>query len=368
MAHRLVIDGAHGEGGGQILRTALTLAAVCGRPIRLEHIRAGRAKPGLAAQHVTAVRAAAALCRAEVSGDEIGSDRLDFAPQAPAAAGEYHFDVGAARIGGSAGSTSLVLQTVLLPLALAAGDSRLSIRGGTHLPWSPPFDHVQAVWLPLLARLGIRAEVALAAWGWFPIGQGEIRARVAGSGPGWRRRLRPLELRGRGRLRRIAGRAVAANLPAQARIPERMAERARALLEDRLPEGATVELRLAPIGVEAACAGAGIFLIAEYDQVRAGFSALGARGKPAERVAEEVVAELLACHEAGGALERHLADQILVPLALAPGVSRFSAQTATRHLLTNAWVIERFGLARITIDDGPRETALVAVHPSRPPE
>jgi RNA 3'-terminal phosphate cyclase (ATP) len=363
MADRLVIDGSHGEGGGQIVRTALTLSALTGRRIRLESIRAGRARPGLAAQHVTAVRAAAAICRAKVSGDEIGSIVLDFAPRAPVAAGAYRFDVAEARIGGSAGSTSLVLQTVLLPLALARGDSRLAIRGGTHLPWSPPFDYVERVWLPALARLGIRAEVSLAAWGWYPIGRGEIRASVTGSPVGLRR-LEPLHLVERGPLRRVTGRAVAANLPAQARIPERMAAHARALLLERLP-GA--EPGIVPVGVEAACAGAGLFLVAEHDDVRAGFSALGARGRPAERVAEEAVAELLAYHDAGAAVDRHLADQILVPLALASGVSRFSAETATRHLATNAWVIERFGLARIAIEAGPQAAALVTVTPEARP-
>ncbi|HEY5597184.1 MAG TPA: RNA 3'-terminal phosphate cyclase, partial [Kiloniellales bacterium] len=197
---RLILDGAHGEGGGQILRTSLTLAAITGRAIRIERIRAGRPKPGLAAQHVTAVRAAASLCRATMAGDEAGSTALEFAPQAAVAPGTYAFDVAAARKGGSAGAASLVLQTVLPPLALTEGRSHISIRGGTHMAWSPPFDYVHDVWMPALAQIGIEAAIELRASGWFPIGQGEIVVTITGLGTGWRRRLNPLTLCERGPL------------------------------------------------------------------------------------------------------------------------------------------------------------------------
>lgn len=137
-ADRLILDGSYGEGGGQIVRTCLTLAAILGRTFRIERIRAGRAKPGLAAQHVTAMRAAAALCEAAVTGDQVGSMALEFAPQAAVSRGDYVFDVAAARPGGSAGAASLVMQTVLQPLALASGQSPLTVHGGTHMAWSPP--------------------------------------------------------------------------------------------------------------------------------------------------------------------------------------------------------------------------------------
>ena len=188
---RLILDGSHGEGGGQILRTSLTFAAITGRAIRIERIRAGRAKPGLAPQHLTAVRAAASLCRATTTGDEIGSTTLEFAPRAAVAPDTYAFDVAAATKGGSAGATSLVLQTVLLPLALTEGRSRLSVRGGTHMAWSPPFDYVRDVWMPALAKIGIETSIELRASGWFPIGQGEIVATITGLGTGWRERLKP---------------------------------------------------------------------------------------------------------------------------------------------------------------------------------
>jgi RNA 3'-terminal phosphate cyclase (ATP) len=337
----LVIDGSHGEGGGQILRTSLSLAAITGRPIQLEKIRAGRKKPGLAAQHLTAARAAAAVCGAHVTGDQLGSQSLTFRPGGSPQAGDYVFDVAEGREGGSAGAASLVLQTVLLPLAVADGDSSLLIRGGTFVAWSPPFDYVRDVWLPTLARMGVEARLELVKWGWYPVGQGELGATITGRGAG--ARLSCLSLVERGPLRQVWGRAVAANLPSH--IPQRMASRALSLLED-----AAMRARVEPLRVRAACAGAGIFLGVEYEGARAGFSALGAKGKPSERVAEEAVLALLAHHTSGAALDEHLADQLVLPMALAGGTSGYTVERVSRHLVTNAWVVEQFGLAQVVID------------------
>lgn len=351
----LLIDGAHGEGGGQILRTALALSAITGRPIRVERIRANRRKPGLAAQHLTAVRAAAAICDARVAGDALGSMDLTFAPRRPVAAGNYVFDVDLARQGGSAGAVMLILQTVLLPLALAAGESVVELHGGTHMAWSPTFDYVRDIWLPLLARLRIEAAVELLAWGWFPVGKGLVRARIRGRGKA-AAALEPLELHDRGGLLRISGRAVAANLPSH--IPQRMTNRARTLL---LPLG--VEVVIEEQQVRAACPGAGLFLTSEYDNTKCGFSAIGEVGKPSEQVAEEAAAELRRHHASGAALDRHLGDQILLPLCFAHGPSRFSVQELARHLHTNAWVIEKFGAAAITLRSMPSGIGDVTVVP-----
>jgi RNA 3'-terminal phosphate cyclase (ATP) len=157
----IVIDGSFGEGGGQVLRTSLTLAMLTGQAVQIERIRAGRPKPGLAAQHLTAVRAAAAICDATIAGDEMGSRWLQFRPGGPPRAGDYTFDVAQVRGAGSAGAVSLVFQTVLLPLALAPGPSRLDLRGGTHVPWSPPFLYLTEVYLPTLARLGLQVTLEL---------------------------------------------------------------------------------------------------------------------------------------------------------------------------------------------------------------
>ncbi len=339
----LVIDGSHGEGGGQILRSAVALSVLTGRVLRIEKIRGGRPRPGLAAQHVTSVRAGAAICGGRLRGDEVGSRRLEFEPGGPADPGSYVFDVAAARKGGSAGAASLVLQTVFLPLALAGGTSRVSIRGGTHMAWSPPFDYLRDVWLPALAELGIGARLELGVSGWFPIGEGEIRAEIDGTAAIEQGRHRPACWTTRGPLRGVSGRALVANLPEH--IAERMADSAeRALADLRVP----IEIRRHH--GRAACPGAGIFLCAEYENTRCGFSALGARGKPAEQVAEEAVAALLDHERSAGALDQHLGDQILLPLALAGGLSCFTVGRVTRHLETNAWVIERFGLARIAIE------------------
>lgn len=358
MHEMLVIDGAHGEGGGQILRTGLTLATLLGRPVRFIRIRAGRRRPGLAAQHLTALRAAAALCDATLDGDALAAQELRFVPRRPVRPGSYTFDVAAAREGGSAGGACLVLQTVLLPLALATGHSHVLIHGGTHLPQSPPLDYVRDVWLPALGNLGIRASVALDAWGWFPVGKGAIRAEIAGA-PSRAGGRASLELLTPGPLSRVTGRAVAANLPAD--IARRMADRATVLLA---PLATRVDVRVEC--VQAACPGAGIFLLAEYQHARAGFSALGARGKPSEQVAEEAAEALLRHHASGAAIDRHLADQLLLPLALAAGPSCFTTETATRHLETNAWVIEQFGVARTTVWSTGTGSAQVVVTPETP--
>jgi RNA 3'-terminal phosphate cyclase (ATP) len=355
MRDLLVIDGAYGEGGGQILRTALALAALSGQPVQFVRIRAGRRRPGLAAQHLTAVRAAAALCSASLDGDRLASQDLIFRPQQPVRPGHYSFDVAAAREGGSAGAAALVLQTVMVPLALCAGPSEVVVYGGTHLPQSPPFDYLKDVWLPVLRQLGIRATVALEAWGWFPVGKGAVRAAITGEPPGVGE-LQPLQLLTSGPLLRVAGRAVVSNLPEQS--AQRMADRATALLA---PLGVRVDVRAerAP----AACAGTGIFLLAEYQQVCAGFSALGARGRSAERVAEEAAEALLYHDASGAAVDPHLADQLLLPLALAAGPSRLMVEQVTRHLETNTWTIEKFGIARIAIEQAATRRAIVVVSP-----
>ncbi len=354
----LEIDGSHGEGGGQILRTALSLAALTGRTVQFRNIRAGRRYPGLAAQHLTSVRAAAAICDARLEGDVLGGQDLLFAPQRGVRGGAYAFDVAAAREGRSAGAASLVLQTVFLPLAFASTPSDIIVEGGTHNPMSPPFDYLRDVWLRTLAPMGIQAEIELEAWGFYPVGKGRIRARL----PAWtgdmRSRLRAFDLRERGAFLRVHGRAVAANLPSH--IPERMAARARALI---LPLGAEVSIEAQC--VEAACPGAGIFLAAAYENVVAGFGALGRPGRPSEEVAEEAALALVTHHAAKAALDPHLGDQILLPAALAHSPSQFSIHRITRHLRTNAWVIEQFGLAKVEMSEHADGTGEVRIVPAR---
>ena len=347
------IDGSQGEGGGQVLRTALAVAAIAGRAILIERIRAKRPIPGLAAQHLSAVRALAALCDARLEGDALGSSALAFTPGGPVRAGVYEIDVAAAREGGSAGAVSLVLQAVALPLALARGRSELRLLGGTHVPWSPSFDFVAEVWAPALARLGVVIELALERTGWFPVGRGVVTAGIDGRAG---RPLEPLELVERPPLERVTGRALAAELPAS--IPQRIADRARKLLE---PLGVPLDLR--PERVKAACPGAALGLVAHHGPWRAGFGALGAPGKASEVVAEEAAGALLDFEAGRAPVDRHLADQLLLPLALARAPSRFSAEAATGHLETTAALLGELGAARVAIEPQPDGTALVTVEP-----
>jgi RNA 3'-terminal phosphate cyclase (ATP) len=331
----LVIDGSYGEGGGQILRTSLTLAAIQARPIRIVNIRAKRKKPGLAAQHLTAVRAAATICKATVRGDHLGSTELVFIPETTPAPGAYEFDVSQAREGGSAGAATLVLQTVLTSLALAPADSHVSVKGGTHVPWSPPFHYLNHVYLPMLARLGLQATAQLPAWGWHPAGEGEVSVEIQG------RASIPVETGAkawveRGSLRRISGVAVASSLPAH--IAQRMRDCAANLLSAEGLSPHSIE----PQRVRSTSPGAGIFLVAEYETGLAGFSALGHKGKASERVAEEAVEALLAFHRSGAAFDEHLADQLIVPIAASGHTAAYSTEKISLHTLTNLWVVEQF--------------------------
>lgn len=357
----LVIDGSHGEGGGQILRTSLTLAALTGQPLRIERIRAGRKQPGLRPQHLTAARAAAAVCEARLEGDALGSVTLTFIPTAPLPrhSGEYTFDVAEAARGGSAGSVGLVLQTVLLPLALAGGDSRLTLRGGTHVAWAPSVSYLERVFLPTLARMGLHAEVELVRWGFYPVGGGEVHIQIAGrEGP-----LDPITLTERGKLRRLWGTAAVTNLPSH--IPQRMANRVRNVLAE---EGLRVEVE--PRRLSGAGPGAGVFLFAEYEHAVAGFTAYGRKGLPAERVAEAACKELLAHHRTGAPADPHLIDQLVLPMVLAAGrgASRVFTSRVTRHLLTNVWVVRQFMARQLTIEGEPGApgTLVVGARSPRP--
>jgi len=342
----LTLDGSHGEGGGQILRTALSLSAITARAFCLVNIRAGRRNPGLLPQHLSAVRAVAAISGAVVSGDRLGSSEIIFAPSHPPRHGHYVFDVAETVERGSAGSVTLILQTLLVPLAWADGASVIVLRGGTHVEWSPPFDSLMNSYFPALRRMGFQIEAELKRWGWYPLGGGEVVCGIAAGpaehGAAW---PRPIEVLKRGSLRRIAGRAVAANLPAH--IPQRMADRARACLGDL---GVPVDIQ--PLRVTATCPGTGIFLSAEYAEFAASFSAYGRLGKPSETVADQAVATFREHHASEAAVELHLADQLLLPLALAIGISTFTIARPTGHLVTNAWTIGQFGVADISIDEG----------------
>jgi RNA 3'-terminal phosphate cyclase (ATP) len=309
------IDGAHGEGGGQILRTSLALSAIRELPVEIRAIRARREKPGLQAQHLTAVSALREICGAKVEGAALGSQRLSFAP-GHIRSGDYRFDVG------TAGSTTLVLQAILIPLALASGPSRVTLTGGTHVPWSPPADYVREVLCPALAAMGVGARLKDRGWGFYPKGGGCIVVEVEGGA-----KLRPVSLLPRGGMHRVRGISAVANLP------PRIAERQRDRVLFRL-EGAGLHADIAVVEPTALGAGSFLMLVGESGGVPAGFSALGERRKPAERVADEAVDDLLDFLKAEAGCDPYLADQLVLPMALASGTSRFTTPRITRHLLT----------------------------------
>jgi RNA 3'-terminal phosphate cyclase (ATP) len=277
------------------------------------------------------VRAAAAVCDAELEGDALGSQTVALVPSGAIRPGEYVFDVTEAADGGSAGSVGLILQTVLLPLALTDGESHLELRGGTHVAWAPSASYVEHVFLPTLARMGVEVEIELEQWGFYPAGGGAIHVRIAGrSEP-----LRPVTLTERGEVKRLWGVAVVTNLPSH--IPQRMANRARNVLA-----GHDLEAKIEPRRLRGAGPGAGIFLFTEYEHVIAGFTAYGRKGLPAEHVAEAACEDLLAHHRSGAPVDPHLVDQLVLPMALSQGESRLITSEITDHLLTNIWAVRQF--------------------------
>jgi RNA 3'-terminal phosphate cyclase (ATP) len=246
-------------------------------------------------------------------------------------AGEFAFDVAKVAEGGSAGSVGLVLQTLLMPLALADGESQLALHGGTHVAWAPSASYLEHVFLPVVAGMGVEAEIELGQWGFYPVGGGSVCVRIAGS----RRSLEPISLMERGEVERIWGIAAVTNLPSH--IPQRMANRARNVLHEEELEARIQARRLRGDGP-----GAGIFLFVEYANVSAGFTAYGRKGLPAERVAEAACDDLLTHHRSGAPVDPHLADQLVLPMALADGESRLVTSAVTQHLLTNVWVVKQF--------------------------
>ncbi|MBN1642433.1 MAG: RNA 3'-terminal phosphate cyclase [Anaerolineae bacterium] len=339
------LDGAYGEGGGQLLRTALALSAVTGKTFRIARIRARRSTPGLRAQHLTAVHAVGDICRAQIEGAELGSRELVFAPTAPTQPGSYRWEVG------TAGSAPLILQAVLWPMALAPGRSELELVGGTHVAWSPPVDYVIDVYLWLLASLagGPVAEVHVGVWGWYPRGGGVLRAVIPGETS-----LAGLDLVERGSLRYVSVLSAVSRLPAH--ILERQAAHAeQALRKQGIRPHVTRATPPSP------GPGTMVYVLAEYDRARAGFTAYGELRKPAERVAEEACQSFLRYHRRAEPVDRHLADQLVLPLALCGAPSRYAVSCVTQHLLTQAWLVQRFLGVEIAVEGRERERGMVRI-------
>jgi RNA 3'-terminal phosphate cyclase (ATP) len=320
------IDGSMGEGGGQMLRTALSLSCVTGKGFRIRNIRKARSKPGLMRQHLVAVQAAARIASAEAAGDQLGSEQLSFVPHR-VAAGTYNFDIG------TAGSTPLVLQTLIPPLLLAGGASRLTLIGGTHVPFSPSWHYLAEVFAPTFARLGASVEFDLESCGFYPKGGGKVRCRIHPAA-----RLIPLQAEVRGRLLRVTGCSAVGNLPRG--IAERQARSALSFLRESLGKDVPMDVEIRELTIFGQ--GTFIFLKGEYEHAVSGFTALGERGKPAERVGEEAASEFLSHHLSGMPIDPHLADQLILYLAQAQGPSVFATSRISSHLQTNLQVTALF--------------------------
>ena len=346
MASPVILDGSRGEGGGQILRTAMALCALTGRGLQIERIRANRRNPGLAAQHLTGVKAVAEICGGTVEGAEIGSQSLRLDP-GTIRGGRYTFDVSAVRA--SAGSAGMLFQTVLPLLAFGDGPSELMLKGGTHTKWAPPIHFLREVLLPALRTTSLVAEIDTETWGWYPQGGGVCRAAIQPVDA-----LRPVRLADRPALERVDLLSVVSNLPVS--IARRQQDRARKRLED-----AGIPLRIETAKAPSPGKGTFVFLLAHYGEHRAGFSSLGELGKPAERVADEAVDAFLAHHGSAQPVDSFLADQIVIFLALAEGRSTFTTPEVTRHLVTVAEVTSEITEAEIRIEGEVGEAGMVEV-------
>jgi len=340
------IDGSQGEGGGQILRTAVGLAAALGHPVRIHDIRANRPVPGLRPQHLAAVRAAALVCGGELVGDEIGSRELTFRPGA-VTPGQYRFDIG------TAGSTSLVCQTVLPALLLAAGDSSVTVTGGTHNPMAPCFEYLQRVFGVLISVANAETYFEMVRPGFYPAGGGELRMDVRGLDG--RENVSPLRFTGRGDLKYVEG-VSAVSVGLADHVAERQTQQ---VLGQLAKEGLTGSVEQATWRTDSP--GTMVFMRAVFARSVAGFFSLGKRGKPAERVADEAVLPLIDFLNSSGAVDCRAADQLLPPAAVCLEESRFRTDRITRHLLANAAIVEQLTARPVRIEGQAEQPGEVIV-------
>jgi RNA 3'-terminal phosphate cyclase (ATP) len=332
-ANMIELDGSAGEGGGQVLRTTLTLSMITGQAFRITNIRARRAKPGLMRQHLVAVQAAAHVSDATVTDAEVGSQSLTFSPK-PIKSGDYEFAIG------TAGSCTLVLQTILPALLYGDGASTVRISGGTHNPMAPPVEFLQRAYCPVLRAMGGQIDIDMQRAGFYPAGGGVVRASVAPCSS-----LRPLELMSRGE--RVAGYAESVVAGVSASVARRELECIGAgmgwsdaqLLERVLP---------AEQGP-----GNALLITLDYERVTEVFTAFGENMVGAEAVAKAVLNEARIYIASNAAVGEHLADQIMLPMALAGG-GRYSMEKVSQHARTNADIIMRFLPVRIAFEDADR--------------
>jgi len=321
------VDGSVGEGGGQVLRYAVSTCALLGEELRVYNIRAKRNPPGLRPQHIAAIRAVAEVCDAYVEGLSVGSSTIFLRCGRPRA-GRYSFDTG------TAGSTALVLQSLLPVLCFADGECEVELRGGTNNPLAPPIDYIERVLLPALSKMGVRAELEIVRRGFYPRGQGIVRVRTRPISS-----IRPIQAAEAG-IEGIEVFAYSCNLPDH--IVSRMASTASELLKKSGFREVTLETEALGKGdsKNSVDPGTGILIVVRLDNgLSMGFDALGERGVPAEEVAKRAVREALDQLAAGAPIDKHLADQLVIWMALAAGESRIRATALTTHASTGIAVV-----------------------------
>jgi RNA 3'-terminal phosphate cyclase (ATP) len=342
MSNWVTIDGSEGEGGGQLLRTALSLSLVTSTPFRIERIRAGRKKPGLLRQHLTAVQAAVQVGRARVSGAELGSQTLTFEPS-EIQPGEYEFAVG------TAGSATLVLQTLLPALLCGRAPSRITVDGGTHNPFAPPYDFLAGTFLPILGRMGASVTASLERCGFYPAGGGRIVFEIAPCSA-----LRTLTLLDRGATQ-VRARSLVASLP------ESIAKRELGIVRERLG----LERHQCRVESIEECVGPGnvLLVVIEAESITEIVTGFGIKGVSAEKVASDACDEAERYLKSDVPVGSHLADQLLIPMALAGGGS-FRTLSPSAHTQTNVSVIRRFLDVPIAIDAEAEDTFRISIGPT----
>lgn len=317
------IDGSLGEGGGQILRSALTLSAITGKGFHIHNIRANRKKPGLRPQHYKSVQAARKICNAVVDGSFISSTEISFVPQ-KFRSKKLKIDIG------TAGSTSLLLQTVFIPLSLADSSSKIVFTGGTHTLWAPCFDFLNDYWLSKMRELGFSADIRLIEAGYYPAGGGKISGTINPV-----KLIHPLNLLERGRLVRIIGKSTYSNLNRE------IANRQKTQAYHRLTNYAS-DISIKVEHIPSKHKGTMLFISAEYENCISCHYALGELHKSAEKVADEAVDGFDAFFNSNGSIDRYLADQLIIPLSISNGASAFTTSHVTGHLRTNAEITQKF--------------------------
>ena len=316
----ITIDGSYGEGGGQILRTSLALSLVTGKPFSIHNIRAGRKKPGLMRQHLTAVNAAAKIGKAAIEGNSIGSRAFTFEPQM-IKPGNFHFAIG------SAGSCTLVFQTILPALLIAGEPSQIILEGGTHNPFAPPFDFLKKAFLPIINRMGPKVDAVLEKPGFYPAGGGRFRVSINPAD------LNRFELLERGNIIRKTARAAVANLPVK------IANRELKVIHEKLEWDRGL---LKAVEVENSQGPGNILTIEiESDHITEVFTGFGEKGVSAEKVAKRAVKSVQEYLAFNVPVGRYLADQLLIPMALAGG-GKFRTLSPTKHTTTNVEIIKKF--------------------------